>query len=372
MKPSIETYLAGLVVDAPEDVEEATAYCNEHHWGDGLPIIPPTPRRVERMLAYWDRPWDKAVGAFPPRDGEITPIRVAANAVMAGCRPPYFPLVMLIIEAMCEPRFNLKGIQATTHPCAPLAIVNGPIGRELGVNSGHNAFGPGCAANASIGRAIRLAMINIGGAVPGIGDMATMGAPGKYSFVVAENEAASPWQPYHVDLGYDLGDTTVTVVGAEGPLNSNDHFSKDGAGILTTIAGTIASTGANNIHYKTEPVIALGPEHARTIAAAGFSKQAAQQFLFTHGRIPLGRFAPAIVEERFRKRHVNLYGNATADTLVPIVQAAEDLILIVLGGPGKHSMYLPTFGATRAVTRPLTLVNGERARFIDDFIREGA
>jgi hypothetical protein len=371
MTQRIENYLAAgdLTVDAPEDVEAATAYCLERSWGDGLPIVPPTPERVERMLRYCDRPWHRSIGLFPPRDGEITPIRLAANAVMAGCRPEYFPLVLLAVEAMCEPAFNLRGVQATTHPCTPLVIVNGPIGRELKVNGGHNAFGPGCQANATIGRALRLAMVNIGGAVPGLGDMATMGTPGKYTFVVAENEAESPWEPLHVERGFDREDTTVTVVAAEGPLNSNDHFSKDGFGILHTVAGTIANTGANNIYYKTEPVIAFSPEHALAVAGSGFSKRAAKDYLFEHGRIPLGRFAPAVIEERFRKREPQRYGDASLDTGVPVVREADDLLLIVLGGAGKHTMYLPTFGATRAVTRPLRLGDGRTARAIADFLQ---
>ena len=368
---AIEAFLTGgdLTIEAPEDVEAATEFCRQKGWGDGFPIVPPTVERVQRMLEYWDRPWDKSIGVFPPKDGEITPITVAANAVMAGCRPDYFPLVMLTIEALCEEPFNLKGVQATTHPCAPLAIFNGPVGREVGVNSGHNAFGPGFPANATIGRAVRLAMINIGSAIPGTGDMATMGVPGKYSFVVAENEDASPWEPYHVERGFDRDVTTVTVVGAEGPFNINDHFSKDAAGIMKTVAGTIANTGGNNIFYKCEPVVALGPEHAKTIAGGGISKQDFKTYLFENARIPLGRFADAVIEERLMRMDPVRYGNAAPDTGVPIVQAAEDLIVIVLGGAGKHSMFLPTFGATHAVTRPLKLADGRFAHSVEEFRR---
>ena len=363
----IEHFVEKFGIDAPEDIDAAMEYCRERRWSDGLPVVPPTPERVERMLRYWERPWDECLGLFPPRDGEITPLRVAANAVMAGCKPEYFPLVMLAIDAICQPPFNLKGVQATTHPCTPLVIFNGPVGREVGINSGSNAFGPGFDANATIGRAVRLAMTNIGGAIPGVVDMATMGTPAKYTFVVAENEAASPWEPYHVERGYEAGVTTVTVLGCEGPLNINDHFSKDGVGILTTVAATIANVGANNIFYKTEVVIALCPEHARAVADSGFSKRETKRFLFERGMIALGRFAPDVLEERFRKWDPARYANATPETLVPIVQDADDLILIVLGGAGKHSMYLPSFGATRAVTRPLTLADGRFARSISEF-----
>jgi hypothetical protein len=359
--------VAGTTIDAPEDPEAALAFTMEKRLGDGLPVVPPTPERVERMLAYWDAPWDTPMGLFPPRNAVITPLHVAANAVMAGCKPEYFPLVMLAIEAICEPPFNLKGVQATTHPCTPVIIFNGPAAREAGVNSGNNAFGPGWQANATIGRAVRLAMNNIGGAIPGVVDMATMGTPGKYTFAVAENEADSPWEPLNVEKGLDKDVTTVTVLGCEGPMNINDHFSKDGLGILTTVAGSVSNVGANNIHYKSEVVIALCPEHAQLAASAGYSKKDAKRFIFDNGKIALGRFSKDTAEERFRKWDPARYGNAPDTTLVPIVQDPDDIILIVLGGPGKHSMYLPSFGATRAVTRPLKRADGRFARSVDEF-----
>ena len=369
MKQRIEAFLEGLdlTVDAPEDVEAATAYSLERGWGDGLPIVPPTVQRVERMLAYWDRPWEASVGVFAPRDAHILPLQVAANAVMAGCLPQYFPLVMLAIEAMCEPPFNLRGVQSTTHPVAPLAVFNGPIARELAVNSGHNAFGPGCRANAAIGRAVRLAMVNIGGATPGAGDMATMGTPAKYGFVVAENEGGSPWEPLHVERGYNTNVSTVTMVGCEAPFNINDHFSKDEAGLLQMMAGTLASTGANNWYYDSEAVVVLSPEHARMLADGGLTKHEVKQRLFEQATITLGDLSPENVEERFRKREPARYADAPLDTRLTIVQKPDDLIVMVLGGLGKHSMYMPTFGATRSVTRPLRLAAGGFAGSIEDF-----
>src|SRR4051812_40449555 len=197
----------GAAVEADEDFDAINALYLERGWSDGLPIVPPTAARVEKMLAYCDRPLNEPIGKMAPRYGDATPVRLAANAVMAGCRPEYFPLFMLAIEAMCEEPFNLYGVQATTHPCAPLVIVNGPIAREVGMNGGHNAFGPGNHANATLGRAIRLALLNIGGALPGSGDMSTFGSPSKYSYCVAENEAESPWEPLHAERGFP-GDST--------------------------------------------------------------------------------------------------------------------------------------------------------------------
>src|SRR5690349_5581141 len=199
-------------LEADDDFDAINALCLERRWSDGLPIVPPTAERVERMLEFCDRPLSEPIAKIAPRYGEATPLRLAANAVMAGCRPEYFPLYMLAIEAMCEEPFNLYGVQATTHPCAPLAIFNGPVAREIGLNAGHNAFGPGTPANATLGRAIRLALLNIGGALPGAGDMSTFGAPSKFSYCVAENEEANPWEPLHVERGFPTDATTVTVI----------------------------------------------------------------------------------------------------------------------------------------------------------------
>lgn len=356
----------GVVIEAEDDFDAINTLMLERGWGDGLPVVPPTAERVENMLSYCDRGWTEPIAKIAPRYGEATPLRLAANAVMAGCRPEYFPLYMLAIEAMCEAPFNLYGIQATTHPCAPLVIVNGPIGRELGINSGHNAFGPGTHGNATIGRAIRLALLNIGGALPGSGDMSTQGAPSKYSFLVAENEEGNPWEPLHVERGFDSDMTTVTVVGCEGPHNINDHESLSGEGILTTIAGTMATTGNNDTYYDAQPLVVLGPEHAQTIAKDGYSKADAKRFLQAHAKLPMSRFSKENIQRRFRATLKDRYGDAPLDTLIPTVHRAENLIIAVVGGAGKHSAWLPTFGETRAVTRVLTRREGQPVRSLQE------
>jgi hypothetical protein len=359
---------AGASLEADNDFETINALCLDRGWGDGLPVVPPTRERVEKMLAYCDRPWDEPIASIPPRYGEATPLRLAANAVMAGCRPEYFPIYMLAIEAMCEERFNLYGVQATTHSCAPLVLVNGPVAREIGMNSGHNAFGPGTQSNATIGRAIRLALLNIGGALPAAGDMSTFGAPSKYSYCVAENESSNPWEPLHVERGFPGDATTVTVVGAEPPHNVNDHESLTAEGILTTIAGTMATTGNNDVYYDSEPLLILGPEHARTVADGGYSKAAAKRFLQEHATLPLRKFSRENIERRFRVTFKERYANADDEALVPTVQRAENIIIAVVGGAGKHSAWIPTFGATRSVTRALACCDGTLARSVRDFL----
>lgn len=357
----------GASVEADDDFDAINALVRDRGWGDGLPVVPPTAARVREMLEYCDRAWHEPVAKIAPRYGEATPLRLAANAVMAGCEPRYFPLFVLAIEAMCEEPFNLYAIQATTHLCAPLVIVNGPVAAELGVNSGHNAFGPGHRANATIGRAIRLTLLNIGGATPGSGDMSTFGAPSKYSYFVAENEAASPWPPLHVERGFPAEASAVTVVGAECPHNVNDHESLTAEGILTTIAGTMGIAGSNDVYYTAQPVVVMGPEHAQTVAAGGFSRMDVKRFLQQHATLPLGKFSVENIERRMRVTWKERYANAGMDAPVFQVQNPEDIIVVVIGGAGKHSAFIPTFGATRSVTRALKRRDGKFARSVQDF-----
>ena len=173
---------------------------------DGLPVVPPTEEKVEAMIEALGGDPAFLEARVPPRWGNLTRRVLAINAVMAGCLPIYAPVLRTALRAMCENHFNLNAIQATTHVIAPLAIVNGPVRKQIGMNAGHGAFGPGNRANATIGRAIRLVLLNVGGALPGVLDKSTQGTPAKYSYCVAENEEDSPWAPYHVEKGYRMQD----------------------------------------------------------------------------------------------------------------------------------------------------------------------
>jgi len=359
----------GALIECDDDPEAVFELLCEKGWSDGLPVIPPTPERVERMLAYCDRDPDRPVVRIPPRYGAATPIRVAANAVMAGCKPEYFPLVLLALEAMADEPYNLYGTQATTHPCTPLLIFNGPIARELGINSGHNVMGNYFRPNAAIGRAVRLALVNIGAAIPGIGDMATQGTPAKFTYCIAENEERSPWEPLRVELGFPKEATTVTVVAGEGPHNINDHESLTPEGILTMCAGTIATTGSNNAYYRGQPVLAFGPEHAATVASGGMTKRDVKQWLYGRATIPLSKFSKEGIERRFRRKLAGEFADAPLDTPVHMWKTPEDLIVIVAGGAGKHSAWIPTFGNTRAVTRALKRAGGELVRSVQELRR---
>src|SRR5512134_2418225 len=216
---------AAQALRVEDDYPAINELYQERGWTDGLPIVPSTPPRVEAVLRLADREPREVVAVLPPRQGEATVEKLAINAVMAGCRPEYFPVLLAAVEAVSQPPFNLDAVQATTHPVTPLLIVNGPIAKEIGLNGSYNAFGQGFRANMTIGRALRLVLMNVGGGLLGSGDRSTQGNPAKIAYCVAENEAASPWEPLHVEAGFDRATSTVTAVPCEGPHNIQDHYS---------------------------------------------------------------------------------------------------------------------------------------------------
>jgi hypothetical protein len=346
--------------------EAVDAHYQDHGWTDGLPIIPPTEAAVAAFLRWTDRDPREVLGVLPPRQGEATVEKIAINAVMAGCKPEYFPVVLTAIEALADPVFNLDSVQATTHPVAPLILVNGPIARELGVNAGYNAFGQGFRANVTIGRAVRLVLMNIGGGLPGTGDRATQGSPAKIAYCVAENEAESPWEPLHVEAGWPADVSTVSAYGCEAPHNIQDHYSNTARGILLTVAGAMGQAGSNNLLGRGFPILAFGPEHAATVAKEGFTKQQVKDFLFEHARYPLAKLGEEYRQAQLKRHDVR----DAPDTMVPIVRAADDLTVIVVGGAGKHSSWQPTFGdGTKPTRRMIARRDGTPVRRLAELQR---
>ena len=318
----------------------------EKGWCDGLPIIPPTELAVEKMLTGTKRDSMEILATIPPTWGEATVEKIAINAVMAGCLPEYMPIIITALEAMTEDRFRLAEIQPTTHPVAPLIVVNGPIRKKLNINSRAGAFGPCWRANATIGRAIRLILLNIGGAFPGKFDMSTQGQPSKYTYCIAENEEDSPWEPLHVEKGFEASTSTITVIAAENPHNINEHVAISGEELLTSISNSVMTMGSNNVLFQEgTPVIALCPEHAATIASDGFSKNDVRNYIYEKSKIPLKRF--------YKRQIEKYYSGWDENALIPITAHKEDLIIIVIGGAGKHSAYLPAF-LPPSVTKPIT------------------
>lgn len=307
-----EWYARQVSIDKKVDPIEA---CYENGWTDGLPVVPPTPERVERMLSGTERSPEELIASVPPKWGRATIERIAINAVLAGCRPAYLPVVLAAVEAMVSEEFNLHGVQVTTSHASPMLVVNGPIRKQLDINDGFNLFGQGWRANATIGRAVRLICTNVGGALPGELDRAAFGHVGKYTCCIAEKEEESPWDPLHVERDFQPNESTVTVFAGVGTQSVNDHGSNTAEEILNTICQNISSPG----NSSGETLIVIGIEHAKTISADGFSKADVRHYI--------------------------------ADTTKQYSE--DDLLLMVAGGPaGRWSMVVPGWGSpsSRAVT----------------------
>jgi len=337
------------MVEVSGGLDAVQLLIRERGWGDGLPVVPPTLERVERMLACTPRARSEVVAGVAPAFGVATVEGIAINAVLAGCDPQALPLLVAAVEAIADPIFNLQAIQATTNPVAVWLVVNGPAAQSLGVNAGWNCLGQGTWANATLGRALRLVLQNIGGAHPGGMDRATHGQPGKYSLCCAENEAESPWPALHVERGFAPGQSTVTVVGAEGTMNMNIH-TKDPGELLRSIAQTMIHPPSNEYTHGGEPWIVFGPEHARLLAAAGYDKDAVRAVLWEQSRMRADMLpGPELARTRTSRRAE--LGEIAPDSLLPIAPRPQDIRLLVAGGAGTHSVYVPSFGNTRAVTR---------------------
>jgi hypothetical protein len=333
------------------DLEAINNLYRERGWSDGLPIVPPTIERVDRMLQQTSRGRDEVVARLAPGFGAATVERIAINAILAGCDPAAMPVLMAATEAVADPCFNLQGIQTTTNPVAVWLVLNGPLAVQLGVNATFNCIGQGTWANATMGRALRLILQNIGGALPGEMDRATHGQPAKFTFCCAENEAENPWQPLHVERGFTPEQSTVTVVGTEGTMNMNTH-AKEAPELARVIAETMVHPPSNEYVHGGEPWLLLSPEHAAVFKRGGLSKAALKRDLWERSKMSAGRLSAKELERAHASRSEEL-GELTATTLLPISPQPEGIQIVVAGGPGTHSVYIPCFGNSRAVSREI-------------------
>jgi hypothetical protein len=338
------------------DAWAAIEHFFRREWSDGLPVVPPTEPLVRQMIEAVGRDAGEVVGLVPPRFGEASIESLAIHAVLAGCRPAYFPVVVAAVEALLDPSFGLQGVIATTHVATPLLIVNGPIARALDINAGANLFGQGWRANATIGRAIRLILGNLGGGLPGGIDQSTLGHPGKYTYCIAENEARSPWEPLHVERGFRPEDSTVTVLAAAAPYSISDFFNDTALGILRTFADSMANMGSANLYRGGELLVVVGPEHAHDIAKDGWTKQDIKYYLFEYARKPYAeaRRGGMYSEEVRRQLWPRWLDYTREDLQIPLVRSPDEIIVIVGGGAGRHSAWVPGWGnvdRSRSVTK---------------------
>ena len=307
-------------------------------WSDGLPILPPTRAAVEEMMATVGLDKSTSFGKIPPLNGMATLEKLAANAVMAGCLPEYFPLVIAAAKGLLQKGFNLDGLQTTTGNVAPVLIVNGPCREALGINSGANALGQGWRANATIGRAIRLILTNIGGAAPGQFDKSTLGQPAKYTFCFGENEENSPWEPLHVERGIDRRVSAASITGCSAIISAVDMASQGSEGLLKTFALAMAG-GLTSGVTSTEVLLVICPEHAAILAAGGHSKATLREELFRRARVPLEKISQENIELLEKRRPAWFTGNSSHE--IGAVDRPEDIWLVVAGGAGAKSAYIP-------------------------------
>src|SRR5438128_7064387 len=322
------------------DPGEAIEVCFAKGWSDGLPVVPATPDRVEAMLLAAGLDPAHQVAHIADRAVSVTAEKVAINAVMAGCRPEYMPVVVGAIEAIGDARWSYHGPGTSTAGAGVLIVVNGPIAHALDINAGDNLFGPGWRANLTIGRAVRLVMRNVCGSRPGTLDRGTLGHPGKLSYVIAENEAESPWTPLHVERGFRPEQSTVTVMAAEAPHQFYNQLSNTAEGVLTTLADNMLVSG--NVMCQTLYVIVLAAEHMRTVAASGWGKKEIRDFVWKHTQNSLAHL-------KRTQRMSGAIQDGDETKLRPLVESPDNILVVPAGGrAGAFSCYIPGWGSRRS------------------------
>ncbi len=313
---------------------------------DGLPVIPPTADLVRRFVEAAGRPGEELVAVVPPNLGRATIEKIAVNAVMAGARPEYMRAILAGVRAICDEAFALHGVAATTNFASPLLVVNGPARKDLDVNCGAGVFGSGWRANATIGRTIRLVMVNLGGARPGVIAMSTLGHPGRYTYCIGEHEEASPWPPLHVERGFGADESTVAAFAGEAPHGVYDHRSRRGRQILNSIAASLAATWNVKLTGYGDTLVVLSPEHARTLADDAWDKPAIRQYLWERCQLPVRELCPNDewgegLPEHVRARFAD---PSREETRIPKFRSPDNLVVVVAGGTaGRFSAVIPGF-----------------------------
>ena len=320
-------------------------------WTDGLPIVPPTEERIIECLQAAGLAASDIVGLERVRQRPITAEKVAINTVMAGCLPAYMPVVVAILRAMCQEPFNLHGSTASTGGSAPFIVVNGPIRTALGLNAAHNVLANGNRANATIGRAIRLVLINVLGYVPGQLDRSTLGHPGKYTLCIAEDEEDSPWIPLAQERGVPAGQSSVTVMACEAPRQIMNEWTHDPEEILATFAAEMRHNMLTYSVWSGNYALVIPKQLRELIVAAGWQKQDIRDYVYRAARV-LRRDWASVGKANVVQRSGGPHQEFTA------LRAPEDLLVVAAGGPagGFGAVIPPWFGAkAQAVTQAIEL-----------------
>lgn len=326
-------------------------YFLSKRWSDGLPVVTPTEERVQRMLAATRRDPEEVVGRIPPAMETATVRMVAVHAVMAGCLPEYLPVVLGGISLMLREEFNLNGVQGTMHGVAPLMIVNGPYAKRIGLHGGNGCFGPGFRANATIGRAIRLMLTNLGGGIPGVASATVFATPLRYTACITENTERSPWETLAVSRGYSPDEDVITCAMVESPRLCFDDVSQEPDRLLTGIASSMADPCSWNMHARSDMVVALGPQHAQICARAGLSRADVHRRLSELAGRRVGELKRGGNWRRERARSFPIAVDPDDDEcFIPAIKDPRDLHLIVAGGWGPCTAVCHCWsGGSRAV-----------------------
>lgn len=344
-----------------DDPAEAVEFCYQQGWTDGLPVIPPTEAKVAAVLDYLGRDPGELIGVIPPKNRIATLEKVAINSVMGGCLPQHVPVVLAAIEAMLEEGFNLNGIEATQHPSEPLAVVSGPVVKELGFNYGDGVFGGGSRANAAIGRAIRLVLWNIGGSIPGEIAKSPLSQPGRYCFCIAEDPDANPWEPIHVERGLPAEASAVTMIGCTPPIESFIGAPEgiySASSMLTEIADLMATVGSNHLVYLAESLLVIGPAAARTLAQDGWTRHDIRRYLYEQARRPLSDLASVWYDPvEGNPRWPKWIDQSDMSTRVPIAATPDGIHLVVSGGV-RSKAWCPGWHFTQAQTKAIRFPGG--------------
>jgi hypothetical protein len=366
----VSTALQSRKLELPETADAVLDWMESaftNGWTDGLPVVPPTLEKVRAMLASVDRDPAEVLGPVPPRMGVATLETVAIQSVMGGCLPAYFPVVLAAVEAMLDASFNLAGVQATTHNVAPLCIVSGPIVEQIGINCGTNLFGGGARANATIGRAIRLVLWNLGGGHTDRGDKSVMGSPAKWTYCIGEGPEIAGWGSLSRDQGYSADTSCVTVFACEAPHNVMAAGQTIGD-VLRVIAGAVAAPGSNNVTVGGQTLVVLSPAVVQQLQAEFWTRRDTRMFLWDKARIPVSEIhamvGPSMTArgggdpERGGGRWPAwvVAQEHEPDARVPVIRWPDDVLLVVAGGSGgSFCAVCPGWGFVggQATTRPI-------------------
>jgi hypothetical protein len=357
--PMLDLYAArGAAASRIEvsDGEDLDEYC-AREFGDPLPVVPPTVERVARLLHATPHSPHDVIGRIPPNYGAATVEKIAANAVMAGCPPPMMRVLLPLVRAACDERFNLHGVQATTHFAAPLIVLNGPVRHELGFWCRQNVFSNVARANSSLGRALQLLLTNLGGARPREIDMSTLGNPGKFSYCIAENEEESPWPTLAADRGLPNG-SALTLFAGEPPHGVSEHTARTAPALAKALSAALATAWSHRSCVGREALVVLCPEHVKTIRRDGWSKDDLRQFLFDHTGVPVRAYRDADGGEGTQQAAA--YGEILVDgeSCYRKFSAPSSIHLVVAGGTaGKFSAVIGSWSTgprgSQMVTYPL-------------------